>query len=69
MLVGVWRSLVAHLHGAQEVAGSNPVAPTIFSATKQSVLPNALAELFVIKLNRRISKRASCRSVVAISPK
>ena len=30
LTVGAWRSLVAHLHGAQEVAGSNPVAPTIF---------------------------------------
>ncbi len=28
--VGVWRSLVAHLHGVQGVAGSNPVTPTIF---------------------------------------
>ena len=27
-LVGAWRSLVAHLNGVQEVAGSNPVAPT-----------------------------------------
>lgn len=25
---GVWRSLVARLHGVQEVAGSNPVTPT-----------------------------------------
>ena len=28
--VGVWRSLVAHLHGVQGVAGSNPVTPTIY---------------------------------------
>ena len=27
-LVGVWRSLVAHLHGVQGVEGSNPFAPT-----------------------------------------
>jgi hypothetical protein len=27
----MWRSLVAHLHGVQGVAGSNPVIPTIFS--------------------------------------
>ena|GEM_PF-4895394 len=26
---GAWRSLVARLTGGQEVAGSNPVAPTI----------------------------------------
>ena len=28
-LVGEWRSLVAHLHGVQGAAGSNPVSPTI----------------------------------------
>jgi hypothetical protein len=28
VLVGAWRSPVAHLNGVQEVAGSNPVAPT-----------------------------------------
>jgi len=27
-LVGVWRSLVAHLHGVQGVEGSNPFTPT-----------------------------------------
>ena len=26
---GVWRSLVAHLHGVQGVVGSNPITPTI----------------------------------------
>ncbi len=26
-LVGVWRSLVAHLHGVQGVGGSNPLTP------------------------------------------
>ena len=30
-LVGVWRSLVAHLHGVQGVEGSNPFTPTIYS--------------------------------------
>ena len=28
LTVGVWRSLVAHLHGVQGVAGSSPVTPT-----------------------------------------
>jgi hypothetical protein len=28
--IGVWRSLVAHLHGVQGVEGSNPFTPTIF---------------------------------------
>lgn len=27
-LIGVWRSLVAHLHGVQGVEGSNPFTPT-----------------------------------------
>ena len=27
-LIGVWRSPVAHLHGVQGVAGSNPATPT-----------------------------------------
>jgi hypothetical protein len=26
-LIGVWRSLVAHLHGVQGVGGSNPLTP------------------------------------------
>ena len=30
MAVGAWRSLVAHMLGVHEVAGSSPVAPTIF---------------------------------------
>ena len=29
VIVGVWRSLVAHLHGVQGVEGSNPFTPTI----------------------------------------
>ena len=28
-IVGVWPSLVGHLHGVQGVAGSNPATPTI----------------------------------------
>lgn len=27
--IGMWRSLVAYLHGVQGVAGSNPVIPTL----------------------------------------
>ena len=33
-LVGVWRSLVAHLLWEQGVGGSNPLAPTNFSASR-----------------------------------
>ena len=36
--VGAWRSPVAHLHGVQGVAGSNPVAPTIFYPTTLSLV-------------------------------
>jgi hypothetical protein len=32
-VVGEWRSLVARLLREQEVAGSNPVSPTIFCFT------------------------------------
>ena len=28
--IGTWRSLVARFAGGEEVAGSNPVVPTIF---------------------------------------
>jgi hypothetical protein len=28
--IGEWRSLVAHLHGVQGVAGSNPVSPMFY---------------------------------------
>src|SRR5690554_628160 len=34
--VGAWRSLVAHLHGVQGVAGSNPVAPTLKDPRSES---------------------------------
>ena len=29
-MIGAWRSPVAHVQGVHGVAGSNPVAPTIF---------------------------------------
>ena len=34
--VGAWRSLVARLLWEQDVAGSNPVAPTILSLLSRS---------------------------------
>ena len=37
-LVGAWRSPVAHLHGGQVVAGSNPVAPTEFQQIRDPAL-------------------------------
>ncbi len=33
---GAWRSLVARLTGGQEVAGSNPVAPTMSNVHKDT---------------------------------
>jgi hypothetical protein len=38
--VGAWRSLVAHLHGVQGVAGSNPVAPTIYRRSNPVTFQN-----------------------------
>ena len=39
-VVGAWRSPVAHLHGGQVVAGSNPVAPTIILSNRYGfILP------------------------------
>jgi hypothetical protein len=32
--VGLWRSLVARLHGVQEAVGSNPASPTNLSTIK-----------------------------------
>jgi hypothetical protein len=32
LFVGAWRSLVAHLHGVQGVAGSNPAVPILYRA-------------------------------------
>ena len=40
--VGAWRSPVAHLTGGQGVAGSNPVAPTIFMRNPGQILGSAL---------------------------
>ena len=42
-LVGVWRSLVAHLHGVQGVEGSNPFTPTI---NLKTVLKNIFKTVF-----------------------
>ena len=43
LLVGAWRSLVAHLPGGQGVAGSNPVAPTTLSLPEHASPSDALA--------------------------
>jgi DNA-binding transcriptional MerR regulator len=39
--VGAWRSLVAHLHGVQGVASSNPAAPTIQATQKTAAARDA----------------------------
>ena len=38
IVVGAWRSLVAHLTGGQVVVGSNPIAPTILLVNKNNRL-------------------------------
>ena len=47
--VGVWRSLVAHLHGVQGVEGSNPFTPT--KELERAVLKTALFFVWMIYLN------------------
>ena len=44
--IGVWRSLVAHLHGVQGVEGSNPFTPTIFNQWNQRIATLSVAILF-----------------------
>ena len=45
MIIGAWRSLVAHLHGVQGVASSNPAAPTK-DATSVEVRGPMVARIF-----------------------
>ena len=42
IIVGAWRSLVARLLWEQDVAGSNPVAPTTTLTKAQGIKPKAL---------------------------
>lgn len=59
MEVGVWRSLVARTLGVGEVAGSNPVTPTIF---QKAVLDQSFWTLdYTVK--RRL------QGLVAVRPK
>lgn len=44
---GVWRSLVAHLHGVQGVEGSNPFTPTKNKKQINGSGPKVLARFFV----------------------
>ena len=37
IMTGTWRSLVARFAGGEEVAGSNPVVPTILKYLKLSI--------------------------------
>ena len=49
IVIGAWRSLVARFAGGEEVAGSNPVVPTIFSKKKAPPLSSAVLGEFFIK--------------------
>jgi hypothetical protein len=45
MIIGAWRSLVAHLHGVQGVGGSNPLAPILRCRLMLNYLPTYVAPI------------------------
>src|SRR5438105_8774728 len=46
MLIGAWRSLVAHLHGVQGVGGSNPLAPIPLAILRKNTSASITAATF-----------------------
>ena len=48
MIIGAWRSLVAHLHGVQGVGGSNPLAPILHCRLMLNYLPLRVAPIAYI---------------------
>ena len=60
--VGVWRSLVAHLHGVQGVAGSNPVTPTTESSSSLSLMQPPYEICRGHRENRQRATLHTCRT-------
>jgi hypothetical protein len=50
MIIGAWRSLVAHLHGVQGVGGSNPLAPILHCRLMLNYLPLCVAPIAYITI-------------------
>ena len=48
MIIGAWRSLVAHLHGVQGVGGSNPLAPILHRRLMFNYLPFIYQHRFIL---------------------
>ena len=55
VFIGVWRSLVAHLHGVQVVGGSNPLTPTIFFLLCQKI--SEIIKQGVFSLRQQYSRK------------
>ena len=51
MIIGAWRSLVAHLHGVQGVGGSNPLAPILHCRLMLNYLPPAWLLFYMLLLS------------------
>ena len=65
ILFGWWRSPVAHLHGVQEVAGSNPVHPTK-KVKRSSRFNRDLPDFFQPQVDFLPEKRAVAQSGSAL---
>ena len=67
--VGVWRSLVARLLWEQDVAGSNPVTPTIFLRHSQSFGANCASwGILASRSNASGAHICGCGSMVELQP-
>jgi hypothetical protein len=51
MIIGAWRSLVAHLHGVQGVGGSNPLAPILRCRLMLNYLPPTWLLFHMLRLS------------------
>ena len=51
MIIGAWRSLVAHLHGVQGVGGSNPLAPILHCRLMLNYLPPTWLLFYMLLLS------------------